>query len=126
MRTQVRLLRRGKRVLNISHKRKLTRERVKRFRARKALLKLAPNLVPALAVVGTYEELLIVLAKHRHQLGLSQLAVDDLAGFQSGYTGHLERGPASKHGRGLGRMSLPTLLDTYGLRLAIVEKASTG
>jgi len=113
------LTRRQRKALERARKNRWAR----RVRAIARLQKIAPNMVPALAVVGSYEELISVLVEHRGKLGLSQLAVDDLAGFHSGYTGKLEVGTKAKCGRGLGRMSLPTLLDTYGLRLAVVEKA---
>lgn len=121
------MIRKGKNGLR-NRQRKISAEKARkarnqrRYRALKRLRKMAPNLVPALAVVGTYEELIRALVNHRRELGLTHLQVDDLAGFQDGYTSKIEMGPKKKHGRGLGRLSLPYLLDTYGLRLAVVER----
>lgn len=64
----------------------------------------------------TPREIADVLAKRRYELGLRLGEVDDLAGLHQGYAAKLECG--TKH---VGEMSLPALLATYGLRIAIVE-----
>lgn len=69
--------------------------------------------------IQTYEDLLHRLRCRRNELGLSQLDLDQICGFQDGYTGKLELGHRPS-GRGLGDMSLPTLLDALGVRLQLV------
>lgn len=70
--------------------------------------------------VDNYAALMAILAKHRKRLGLSQLTVDQSAGFQDGYTGKLEIG-ARRGGRNLGRWSLEILLKTLGVKLVVVK-----
>ncbi|MBN9438237.1 hypothetical protein [Bosea sp. (in: a-proteobacteria)] len=56
----------------------------------------------------------------RIELGLSQLAVDELAGLPSGYQGKLEASltnPGARNARGLGRDSLPLVLGVLGLQI---------
>ena len=57
----------------------------------------------------------VLLASRRRDLGLSQLAVDALAGLQPGYTGKLEAGA-----KGYGRVSLAATLKALGMGLAVV------
>lgn len=70
--------------------------------------------------VDSYAALMAILAKHRRQLGLSQLSVDQMAGFQDGYTGKLEIG-ARRGGRNLGKWSLEIMLRTLGVKLVVVK-----
>ena len=72
--------------------------------------------VPAIRC-RTYQELTAALAARRRQLGLRQLEVDQLAGFPDQYCGKLEIGT-----RGVGRMSLPTWLETLGLEIILVAR----
>lgn len=65
----------------------------------------------------TYRDLLATMAARRRELGLRQLEVDQLAGFPDQYTGKREVGT-----RGVGRMSLPTWLETLGLELMVVAR----
>jgi hypothetical protein len=65
----------------------------------------------------TYNELTAALATRRRELGLRQLEVDQLAGFPDQYCGKLEIGT-----RGVGRMSLPTWLETLGLDLILIAR----
>lgn len=64
-------------------------------------------------IVG-YDALVNALIARRHQLGWSQLELDERAGLQSGYTGKLEawRGP---QGKVAGVTSLPRWLQALGL-----------
>jgi transcriptional regulator with XRE-family HTH domain len=62
----------------------------------------------------SYQELMQTLAARRRQLGMTQLEVDDKAGFQDQYCGKLEIGT-----RRVGPMSLPTLLQTLGVELLV-------
>lgn len=71
--------------------------------------------IPVLARVRGYPDLRQAIAARRHQLGLSQLVVDDLAGLHSGYLAKLER--PIKH---FGDMSLAVVLATLGLEILIV------
>jgi hypothetical protein len=75
----------------------------------------------------TYEDLVQALRIRRQSLNLSQADVDAIAGFHDGYTAKLEIGlklsaKGSQYGRGLGDMSLPTILDALGVRLMLVER----
>ncbi len=69
------------------------------------------------AVAQGYSDLIRVFTARRRALHLPQLALDDLAGLQSGYTGKLECGD-----KNLGAMSLPAIAGALKLRL-IVEPA---
>lgn len=68
-----------------------------------------------LAIVTEVDELRRVLAARRRALGISQLALDDIAGLQSGYVAKLEAGT-----RNPGPISLPCWLGALGLKLAVV------
>lgn len=67
------------------------------------------------------EELIALLAKRRRDLGLAQIDLDDLAGFQDGYTGKLEVGGVPRGGRNPGTWSLPRWLRALGVELAVIE-----
>lgn len=102
---------------------------------------------PVLAEVSTYADLIEALVERRKALGLSQEEVDDRAGFQERYTSKIElarksmteaerrralsglRSGGIKAGdrprtvsRGLGDMSMPTLLQVLGVKLVLVER----
>jgi len=66
-----------------------------------------------------YNELCQLLAMQRIALGMTQRELDQLAGFQDGYTGKLETGTRPK-GRTIGSRLLPMWLGALGVRLAIV------
>ena len=68
-----------------------------------------------LARVTTLEDIVRVAKIRRSDLGLSQLALDDISGMQTGYTGKLECGD-----KGLGKLTLPLLLGGLKLELALV------
>ena len=70
----------------------------------------------AIACVQSYQELKKALIALRHELGLSQLEVDDIAGLQSGYLSKLECGM-----KNMGPMSLDALLGALGLKLVVVR-----
>ena len=72
----------------------------------------------ALARVTTLEAIVTACQARRKQLGLPQLAVDDLSGLHSGYTAKLECGL-----KGLGKLSLPLLLGALKLELAVVPQS---
>jgi hypothetical protein len=70
-------------------------------------------------------ELTATLRDRRRVLGLSQLAVDDIAGLPSGYQGKLEAkltNPAARNARSIGWESLPLLLGALKVRLAVVAE----
>lgn len=69
-----------------------------------------------LATFSTLDGLVTALTARRHALGLSQLALDDRAGLQSGYCGKIECGI-----KGLGQISLPLHLGGLRCELALVE-----
>lgn len=76
---------------------------------------------PPPATFTTYEALIATLRARRIALGLSQLAVDDLAGLPSGYCAKIEisiSNPNAKNARSIGRESLPLMLGALGLELA--------
>ena len=93
-----------------------SRHREKKAAQRRAALRARPLGRP----VDSYGALMAILAKHRRQLGLSQLSVDQMAGFQDGYTGKLEIG-ARRGGRNLGKWSLEIMLRTLGVSLVVVK-----
>jgi hypothetical protein len=62
----------------------------------------------------SYDELVDVLRARRLELGLKQLAVDDLAGNQSGYQGKVEC-----KDRRLGPISGPAILGALSLELHV-------
>jgi len=79
--------------------------------------------VQCLAITDTYEQLVAALVARRHALGLSQLAVDDIAGLPSGYTGKIEASitnPKANNARSIGKVSLPLILGALGVKLAVV------
>lgn len=80
---------------------------------------------PAPTILGmatNYGELIDLIVLRRKELGLSQIDLDDLSGLQSGYTGKIEAWRHPRAGRGLGAVSLPLVLETLGLRIALVAE----
>jgi len=71
--------------------------------------------------IRTYEELIEALRSRRHELGLTQQDLNEIAGFQDGYVNKLEIG-YREGGRGIGAFSLPTWLDALGVRLLVVPR----
>jgi predicted transcriptional regulator len=72
------------------------------------------------AVIREYSDLRKALAGRRRDLGLSQLATDEIAGVQSGYTAKLEVGI-----KNFGEMSLSSVLGALGLVLVAIEHPET-
>lgn len=70
-----------------------------------------------LARVDSYKDLLAALVTRRHDVGLPQRAVDDVAGLPDGYCAKLECGM-----KRLGMMSLECLLGALGVELIVVAK----
>lgn len=68
-----------------------------------------------LGLAETPGEIAGLLDLRRRELGLTSLAVDDVAGTQSGYASKLFCGK-----KRLGDMSLPALLGALGARLVVV------
>lgn len=66
-------------------------------------------------LIDDYDGLIRTIATRRRALGLSQLAVDQIAGLADGYTGKVEANV-----RRLGMMSLGLILQALGLKLAPV------
>jgi transcriptional regulator with XRE-family HTH domain len=69
-----------------------------------------------LARVQSYSDLRSAVAMRRHELGLTQLEVDDIAGLQSGYLSKLECGL-----KNFGPMSLDAVLGALGLEIVLVR-----
>ena len=67
-----------------------------------------------LGVARSYAGLRKLVAMRRRELRLSQLAVDDMAGLQSGYTSKLECGD-----RCFGDMSLGAIMGALGLEIVL-------
>ena len=65
-------------------------------------------------IIGSYRELRQAFAAARKARGLTQLAVDDIAGVQSGYTGKLECGD-----KNFGEMSFDSILGALGMALVL-------
>ena len=60
-------------------------------------------------------EIAKLIARRRYQLGISSRHLDQIAGLADGHTSKIECGSKK-----LGDISLPALLATLGLRLAVV------
>lgn len=76
-----------------------------------------------IGVANDFTDLVRAMRERRIQLGLSQLALDDLAGLPSGYVGKQEAmltNPGAKNARGLGRDSLQLLLAALGLQIGVI------
>lgn len=67
-----------------------------------------------IAVVADYEGLVSAMVARRHELGLSQIAIDEIAGLADRYLSKIEAGT-----KRLGVMSLSSLLPALGLELVI-------
>ncbi len=77
------------------------------------------------AAAPTYLSLLVAIRARRVELGLSQLAVDHLAGMPSGYQAKLEArltNPTATNARSIGIESLPLVMNALGLHLALVAE----
>jgi transcriptional regulator with XRE-family HTH domain len=74
----------------------------------------------ALAVIRDYADLRQFIARRRRDLGLSQLAVDEIAGIQSGYLAKLEIGT-----RHFGDISFGCVLGALGVALIAVPAAGS-
>ncbi|WP_131857427.1 hypothetical protein [Bosea sp. BK604] len=71
----------------------------------------------------TYEALIAIMRERRIELGLSQLAVDEIAGLASGYQGKIEASltnPTARNARSIGRESQPLLLRALKGKLAFI------
>ena len=64
----------------------------------------------------TLTELVALLAERRYSLGITSLALDAAAGLADGHCSKIECGT-----KRLGPISLPTLLSSLGLKIALVE-----
>jgi hypothetical protein len=71
-----------------------------------------------LAVISNYRELIAVLRARAEALDVSNLTLDEISGLPSGYAGKVLSINGRRH---LGPLSLPLLLDSLGLRLAVLE-----
>jgi hypothetical protein len=71
-----------------------------------------------IAVVSNYSELIACLRQRAEALNISNEVIDEVSGLQDGYTGKVLGLHPS---RNLGKLSLPLLLNTLGLKLAVLE-----
>lgn len=71
--------------------------------------------------ISDYYGLVAALRERRIKLGLPHLEVDDIAGFQSGYTGKLER-PQSSYGRHARWPMLEWWMESLGVALVPVRR----
>jgi len=77
-----------------------------------------------LARITDYAALVAAIRARRVSLGLSQLAVDDMAGLPTGYTAKIEAmltNPKAPNARNIGWQSLPLLLGALSLEIAIMQ-----
>lgn len=77
----------------------------------------APKVI---ATFDTPDAMRSALATRRKELGMTQLALDDVSGVQSGYSGKIEAGV-----KNLGPMSMPCILGALGVEMAIVASAAS-
>ena len=71
--------------------------------------------------IREYRDLIATLIQRRKALGLTQLEADLVSGLEVGYFGKIEISRFAGKGRRLGRVSLPLLLETLGVSLALVD-----
>lgn len=71
-------------------------------------------------IISEYTDLRAVVAYRRRSLGLSQMAVDDLAGVQHGYTGKIECGA-----RHFGDLSFGCIMGALGIVLRATTHPET-
>lgn len=76
-----------------------------------------------LKVSYSYYDLVAELQKRRRILGIPQILLDDIAGFQDGYTGKLEK-PMTSYGRHAGWNMLEIWLQALGVGIAVVPAPS--
>jgi hypothetical protein len=72
-------------------------------------------------LIRSIDDLVAALRARRDELNVSHELLDDLAGYQSGYTSKLLAPDPMK---GLGPMSLPALLGALGAALVLVEDSA--
>lgn len=73
-------------------------------------------------IIGTAKsstEIVKLMAVRRNELGITGRQLDQIAGLADGHTSKIECGT-----KNLGQISLPTLLETLGLKLAIIADDS--
>lgn len=95
----------------------------------RAVESIAQPVAPADGVATTYSELVGLLAQYRRSSDISQLELDERAGFHYGYSGKLEI-PHKADGRA--SMRYPHTFDTWlgalglGLRIVPLKKVRKG
>ena len=75
--------------------------------------------------IRTYYDLADALRERRMRMGIPQLSVDQIAGFQDGYCGKLER-PQSSFGRHARWPMLEWWMETLGVVLVPIQRAGSG
>lgn len=75
-----------------------------------------------LRTAANYYELVELLRMRRIRLGLPQLEVDQIAGFQDGYCGKLEK-PLSSYGRHARWQILEYWMETLGVQIVLLPVA---
>ena len=71
--------------------------------------------------IREYRDLIATLIQRRKALGMSQLEADMVSGLEVGYFGKIEISRFAGKGRRLGRVSLPLLLETLQVSLALLD-----
>lgn len=71
--------------------------------------------------IREYRDLVVTLIQRRKDLGMTQIGADFASGLQDGYFGKLEISRFAGRGRRLGRVSLPILMETLGVSLALID-----
>jgi hypothetical protein len=86
-----------------------------------------PALPQTAYVTVTHEGLVQACRERRIALGMSELDLHARAGWADGYTSKIEmaaNGSKASNARGLGRESMPLMLQALGLEMAIVPKGA--
>lgn len=80
---------------------------------------LPPDATP-IGIVREYKDLIAALDRQRRRRGMTMLDLDARAGFYEGYSSHLFAW-RSRHGKTLGAVSLPLVLEALGVGLVVIE-----
>lgn len=97
--------------------------RCRRYRRRKKRAqRVAHHVAATTGLITTYDALVDYLIARRKALGLTQLELDERAGFQSGYTAKLENW-RGRQGRVAGSVTMPLWFQALGVMLKPITTA---
>jgi len=108
--------------------------RMRRFRrrnreaernAKRNAKRLARRMETGEAEINSYADIVRFMIGRRLTLGLSQLALDDLCGFSSGFISHLEH-PETKNGRVAGSATMHRWFTALGVRFKPIVEMPDG